>query len=162
MEAGDLPNFHEVHPYLYRGGQPTPEGLKKLKGMGVSTIIDLRNMPEQIYDERSEAHALGMKYINLPMGNHRPSKDLIKVFLDETDRAKKAGSSAPVFVHCHHGADRTGCLIGIWRVTRDDYSFDAAYREMRKYYFKPRFTILSDTVRDCAKPAATPARAVNH
>ncbi len=24
----DLPNFHEVHPFLYRSGEPTEAGLK--------------------------------------------------------------------------------------------------------------------------------------
>jgi protein tyrosine/serine phosphatase len=53
----------------------------------------------------------------------------------------------PVFVHCAHGSDRTGCMVGIWRVSEDGYSYDQAYKEMRKYYFGPQFTNLSQAVK---------------
>jgi hypothetical protein len=31
----DLPNFHMVHPFLYRGGEPSKKGLQQLKEKGV-------------------------------------------------------------------------------------------------------------------------------
>src|SRR5581483_10170084 len=37
-----LPNFGEVTPNLFRGGQPGADGLKALKKMGVSIIVDMR------------------------------------------------------------------------------------------------------------------------
>src|SRR5262249_22794778 len=57
----DLPNFHEVHPFLYRSGEPTEAGLKKLKEMGVKTLIDLRAPSERAFDEKEAAKELGLK-----------------------------------------------------------------------------------------------------
>jgi DNA-binding ferritin-like protein (Dps family) len=41
-------------------------------------------------------------------------------------------------------------MIGIWRVMRDGYDYDTAYKEMRKYWFTPKFTNLSGAVRTAA------------
>jgi protein tyrosine/serine phosphatase len=51
-----------------------------------------------------------------------------------------------VFVHCAHGSDRTGCMVGIWRVSRDQWTYPQAYKEMRKCYFGPQFKELSHAV----------------
>jgi protein tyrosine/serine phosphatase len=153
----DLPNFHQVHPFLYRGGEPTKEGLKKIKEMGVTTIFDLRNPGEKAYDEKESAKELGLHYVSMPMNSKAPTPKQIKRMMDEIDRAKDkvadANAGAPpgaVFVHCAHGSDRTGCMIGIWRVKRDGYDYDTAYQEMRKYWFTPKFTNLSGAVRTAA------------
>lgn len=150
QQTGDLPNFHEVHPYLYRGGEPTKAGLRKLKEMGVATIIDLRGSPEQVYNEEREAKVLGMKTINLPMSSQAPTKKQVETFLCQVESAAKGQNGGAVFVHCAHGSDRTGCMVGIWRVTHENWSYDQAYREMRKYYFTPKFTKLSGSVRNHA------------
>lgn len=144
----DLPNFHQVHPYLYRGGEPTSQGLKELKEKGIKTIIDLRAQTPMSRQERAEAKTLGLDYINLPMSDKAPTDKQVKTFIDTTRLARD--NSAPVFVHCAHGSDRTGCLIGIWRVTEDNYSYDQAYKEMRKYWFGPKFVNLSQAVKNRA------------
>ena len=38
----ELPNFHQINPQLYRGGQPQDGGLRRLKELGVKTIVNLR------------------------------------------------------------------------------------------------------------------------
>ncbi len=157
----DLPNFHQVHPFLYRSGEPTKEGLKKIKEMGITTIFDLRNPGEMAYSEKESAKELGLKYISMPMNSKAPTPKQIKRMMDEVDHAKgSAASNATqskdaVLVHCAHGSDRTGCMIGIWRVKRDGYDYDTAYQEMRKYWFTPKFINLSGAVRtaaDSSKP----------
>lgn len=151
----ELPNFHEVHPYLYRGGQPTEKGLEKLHKMGVSTVIDLRAPSEMPIDESRLARKLGLHYINLVMDSHAPTEMQVKKLLHTIDSAKsksEAGDkNSSVFVHCAHGSDRTGCMIGIWRVSRDGWDFPSTYKEMRKYYFGPKFTQLSGAVRHYSK-----------
>lgn len=147
----DLPNFHEVHPFLYRGGEPTREGLIQLQGMGIKTIIDLRNPGEKKFDEGAAAKELGMKYVAMPMNSEPPTTKQVKTMCE----AIKASESNPdkkgkVFVHCAHGSDRTGCMVGIWRVTADKWTYDEAYKEMRKYWFTPKFTKLSGAVHDYA------------
>lgn len=153
----DLPNFHEVHPFLYRSGAPSVAGLQDLKARGFKTIIDLRAPSERKFDEPAEAKQLGLKYINLVMSSQAPTPKQIQVFLQTVKSAQAHPENGPVLVHCAHGSDRTGCLVGIWRVKEDGWSYEEAYKEMRHYWFSPKFTNLSGTVRQFA----TSANAVN-
>ncbi|CAN5359752.1 hypothetical protein BH10CYA1_BH10CYA1_33400 [soil metagenome] len=172
--AGDVPtelpgllNFHEVHPYLYRGGGPTEKTMHDLKDKGIKTIIDLRapsegkpkasrtkeDDPIQPKEEKALADELGIKYINLTMDSHAPTKKQVHTFIDAAEKAEKGGG--PVFLHCAHGSDRTGCMIGIWRVTHENWDYDKTYQEMRKYFFTPKFTKLSSAVRQYADDQST-------
>ncbi len=151
----DLPNFHEVHPYLYRGGAPTEKGLSELKQIGVSTIIDLRAPSECRFNEKEVARKLGLTYLNLVMDSRAPTKRQIDQLLKTIDTARQEAAAGnkdrAVFVHCAHGSDRTGCMIGLWRVTEDGWDYPRAYKEMREYYFGPRYTQLSGTVENYAE-----------
>ncbi|CAN5412607.1 hypothetical protein BH11CYA1_BH11CYA1_41850 [soil metagenome] len=140
----DLPNFHCVHPYLYRGGEPTQKGLQQLQEKGMKTLIDLRATSPITKKEEATAHELGMKYINLPMSSKAPTEAQLSTYLEAVRTARE--KNEPVFLHCAHGSDRTGCLVGIWRVTEDGYSYPQAYTEMRKYWFGPQFKELSGAV----------------
>src|SRR5580658_9478449 len=42
VSAQDLPRFHQVHPYFWRGAAPSFSGLDQLKQLGVKTVVDLR------------------------------------------------------------------------------------------------------------------------
>ncbi len=144
-ETKDLPNFHQVHPYLYRGGEPSPKGMKQLSEMGVKTLIDLRAPTEAAHNEKKLAKELGMTYINLTMTAEAPTKKQVDTLLKTVDEARE--KNEPVLVHCAHGSDRTGCMIGIIRVTRDNWGFDDTYKEMRKYWFGTKYLKLKDAVK---------------
>jgi protein tyrosine/serine phosphatase len=138
-----LPNFHTVAPGIYRGAAPTPEGLQRLKVMGVRTIIDLRIAPREVHQEGVLARGMGFHWINLPMGSDPPTPREVSTLLGTLRRAPQQ----PVFVHCQHGADRTGCMIGIWRVTQQGWTYPQALAEMRRYGFQTRWVKLSAAVR---------------
>lgn len=144
----DLPNFHEVHPFLYRSGEPTRAGLSKLKEMGFKTLIDLRAPSEQKFDEKEAASELGLKYIRLVMTSAAPTKEQVDTMLAEIKKAQKDPTNEKVLVHCAHGSDRTGCMIGIWRVTQENWNYPDTYKEMRKYWFTPKFVKLSGAVKE--------------
>lgn len=144
-ETQDLPNFHKVTDYLYRGGEPTAAGMHQLQKMGVKTLIDLRAKTEAAHDEEALAKKLGMKYINMTMTSEAPTKQQVETLLATIDSAKE--KNEPVLVHCAHGSDRTGCMIGIWRVSRDNWSFDDTYKEMRKYWFGVKYDKLRNAVK---------------
>ncbi len=144
----DLPNFHSVHPFLYRGGEPTKVGLHQLQEKGIKTLIDLRASSAITKSEEATAHELGMKYINLPMSSKAPTEAQLATYIAAVREAKE--KNEPVFLHCAHGSDRTGCLVGIWRVTEDGYTYPQAYTEMRKYWFGPQFKELSGAVQKSA------------
>jgi protein tyrosine/serine phosphatase len=137
-----LPNFHTTVPGIYRGGAPTVQGLKRLKAMGVHTIIDLRIAPKTVRKEEILARSMGFQWINLPMGSDAPTPREVSTLLATLKRAPQQS----VYVHCQHGADRTGCMIGIWRVTQQGWSYPRAFAEMRRYGFNPRWTHLSNAV----------------
>ncbi|MFP4106753.1 MAG: hypothetical protein ACLFVU_11770 [Phycisphaerae bacterium] len=44
IEKEGVPNLHKVTPHIYRGGQRTPEGLRRLDEMGMETVINLRSL----------------------------------------------------------------------------------------------------------------------
>lgn len=146
----DLPNFHQVHPFLYRSGEPTEAGLRKLKEMGVKTVIDLRAPSEFPINEPKIAKELGLKYVNLVMTSKAPTEKQVNTMLKEIKKAQEKPEDGSVLVHCAHGSDRTGCMVGIWRVTQEGWSYEDAYKEMRKYWFTPKFTNLSGAVKERA------------
>ena len=43
VDRPGLPNLHKVSDTFYRGAQPTEEGFRELKTMGIKTIICLRS-----------------------------------------------------------------------------------------------------------------------
>ncbi len=139
----DLPNFHAVTPALFRGAAPTPEGLNALQKMGIKTVIDLRIAPKTVAKERTQLDRMGVHFINLPMSGEPPTEKQIQTLLATiADPAQQ-----PVFVHCQHGADRTGTMIGIYREHIAGWPYDKTYQEMLKYGFSPHWKKLSATVR---------------
>ena len=146
MASPDLPNFHPVAPGIWRGAAPTNAGLKQLKAMGVKTVIDLRIAPKTVKREGIYARSLGFRWINLPMGSDPPTPKEVSTLL----ATLKLAPSEPVFVHCQHGADRTGCMLGIYRVTQQGWTFAQAYKEMRQDGFDPRWTRLREAVQERA------------
>ena len=126
----ELPNFQKVSERLYRGAQPGAGGIKLLAEIGIDTIVNLRGENEQTRANRKEAEALGLRYYSIPMaGLSRPSDDQVKRVLAIIN----APDSGTVFVHCKHGADRTGTVIACYRISRQGYTAEQARAEARKY-----------------------------
>lgn len=149
-----IPNFAVVAPGIYRGGAPTAEGLKALRAMGVRMVLDLRIEKKGQEAEAAQCKSLGLDRIRIRMGREAPTKKQVDEFLATVDRA----SSIPVFIHCQHGADRTGAMVGIYRVVRQGWDYTRAREEMRKYGFKPWLDELEDSVRGRARRSGTAVR----
>ena len=49
----------------------------------------------------------------------------------------KSPSQGKVFVHCAHGKDRTGLMLGVYRLQSGDHSKDEVASEMKSYRYKP-------------------------
>ncbi len=131
QDAAGVPNFHQVAPNIYRGGQPTDQGWNSLAKLGVKTVIDLRRENEHsAQDEKKAVTAAGMRYVNVPMnGVVAPSDRSVAKVLSILD----SSSSAPVFVHCRRGADRTGTVIACYRIKYDHWQNDKALNEAKSY-----------------------------
>src|ERR1051326_8139141 len=70
----EIPNFATVTPGIYRGAAPTGAGLKRLKEMGVRTVIDLRIERRGQKEEAQETQALGFERLRIPLGREAPTK----------------------------------------------------------------------------------------
>lgn len=145
--AADLPNFHAVAPGIWRGAAPSAVGLKELKAMGIDTVVDLRIAPKTVKKEHALVTSLGMSWLNLPMSGDPPTQKQVTTLMALLRQAPQR----KIFVHCQHGADRTGCMIGIYRVSEQSWLFDRTFAEMRKYGFNPHWTKLKDAVSSRAR-----------
>lgn len=122
-----IKNFHPVADGIYRGGRPSRQGLRALSKLGFKTVLSFRWRKAPIAVERTHVEELGMRFINIPLNYWSlPNQEQIDEFLAIIDDSR----NYPIFVHCFHGADRTGLLMAIYRVNRCGWSFDEAYREM--------------------------------
>ena len=143
----DLPNFAVVAPGIYRGAAPTAKGLEELKKLGVVHVIDLRIENKGQDDEAAAAKRLGLQRTRIRMGREAPTDKQVKDFMAIIRQAK----TKPVFVHCQHGADRTGAMIGIYRASDCGWKFDDIWKEMRRFGFKTYLAELKDSVRKRSK-----------
>lgn len=140
VNSQDLPNFHVVDSYFYRGAAPSFAGMDQLKRLGIRTVIDLRRTPVMIEAERSYLKRIGVEYVSIPMGNWVPSVQKQQLFIDIMTRASQDSAKAPVFLHCAHGSDRTGFLTAMWRVQHDHWSiFQAAAEMLHRGFFIHKF-----------------------
>lgn len=125
----ELPNFHRVGDRLYRGGQPKPGGYARLARLGVKTVVNLRDDDEHARAEGEEARAEGLRYFNVPLGRlGRPSDAEVERVLRLID----APQNQPVFVHCRRGADRTGVVVAVYRMTHDGWTAERALEEANR------------------------------
>jgi protein tyrosine phosphatase (PTP) superfamily phosphohydrolase (DUF442 family) len=145
LVSGAISNFEVVSQNLWRGAQPSHKAIEKLAQSGVKTIVDLRYAGGGCEDEAAVAEQYGIKYINIPFGFENPSLKNVAKFL----AIVSTPANQPVFVHCRQGADRTGTVVGIFRILHDHWSFSQAYDEMRLHHFKPWLSQLKSLVARC-------------
>jgi len=144
-----LTNFSKVSEGIYRGARPPKyESIIKLAfNYDVKTILNLqggdwggrigKHFPwlepgEELKIRKREerwAQNIGLDYFNIPMDsiNHVSEKadrdiDAILEFLHDK-------SNHPVYIHCEHGADRTGLIIALYRVKYENVPVKKAYDE---------------------------------
>jgi protein tyrosine/serine phosphatase len=122
--------------------------------MGVKTVINLRDDDDRAQEEEREARALGLRYFNVPVSRAgRPSEGRIKELMALID----APGNQPVFVHCKRGADRTGAIIAVYRITHDGWTGEQALAEAEAFgmgfWQRGKRDFIKDYYRDHAAPA---------
>ncbi len=132
-----VPNLHQIGPGVWRSGQPrTPEAWAYLQSIGIKRVVKL-NFRDEGSDE--EATRLGIQVFYLPI---QPHGDLASVFeLPDADYIQQAllvmSYENGVLVHCTHGEDRTGLVVGLYRVNIQNLNRSDAWLEMIKNHFHP-------------------------
>lgn len=116
-----VPNLSQVDAGVWRGGEPTAAGWAWLWSQGVSNVVMLDEWCES---KGAPGHGMVVKYLPVTMLEQmatRPKDDVVR----EAVRQLTPGT----FVHCLHGNDRTGLVVGCYRL-KQGWSKDKAWREM--------------------------------
>ncbi|MCI5052567.1 MAG: tyrosine-protein phosphatase [Simkaniaceae bacterium] len=122
-----LPNFSVVDDgILFRGGQPTEEGVSQLVDKGVKTLVILRT---DFDDDYYEKFINTLRVIHIPFNPFRPKEKILVDFL----KVMQERAYHPVYVHCFHGADRTGTLVAAYRVVIQGWAKEDAIAEMKRF-----------------------------
>ncbi len=141
-------NFGQMDDRFYRGAQPKEKDYKALAELGIKTIIDLREDPEEY--SKSAVESLGMNYVNIPMiAKKYPTPEATETFLQTVNDP----ATGKFFVHCAGGRHRTGAMGAVYRFQFYNWDFEQVYKEMKQYDFYTRWGhgAFKDFVKDYAQ-----------
>jgi tyrosine-protein phosphatase SIW14 len=127
-----IPNLAQVEAGVWRGGQPDFEGWQYLKSLGIKRDLKLNTIREA-----SDALAIsnGMEIIYLPINLEQMT--IGKPDPDKLNAAIAAIKPDGTYIHCERGQDRTGLIVGAYRVKIEQWTKENAYQEMLTHGFHP-------------------------
>jgi tyrosine-protein phosphatase SIW14 len=136
-----LHNFHRVSDQLYRGAQPDRDGFLELEKLGIKTIVNLRLSSS----DRKLVEGTSLVPVDIPAEPWDLEEADIVAFL----RVVADPARAPIFVHCSHGADRTGAMTAVYRIVVQGWDKEEAIREMThgEFGYHTLWDNLPETVR---------------
>ena len=141
-----LYNFGSVEPgQIYRSAQPSPLFLRWLvRRHDVRTLINLRGRTQGF--ESAFAAREGLRLYSFDMSATRPPGEAeVARFL----ALLRDPDNYPLLVHCRNGVDRTGYMLGIYRLEVDGWSAARATREMNRFWqFEPLNALPQRVVRE--------------
>ena len=133
-----VPNRFKVSDDLYRSAQPTPDGLLAIKKLGVRTVIDLRDF----HNDRAAAKQADLLDDELSIQTWH----ITNVGGRHGDAAAGRSAGRAYRIHCHHGSDRTGVMVAMYRVLHQHWTTHQALPEMTGggYGFHPLWQNIID------------------
>jgi protein tyrosine phosphatase (PTP) superfamily phosphohydrolase (DUF442 family) len=143
--VAEVPNFAEVTPRLYRGGQPGIQGIVALKQMGMDIVVDMRGGHNR--KEQAELEKRGMRYVSIPWHCPLPRDKPFARFLELIEQ----NSKKKIFVHCRLGDDRTGMAVAAYRMAEEGWSAEEAMKEMKRFGFTRAHHAICPTLAHYAK-----------
>jgi protein-tyrosine phosphatase len=126
-------NRSQITAHLFLGSQYNLLGLKKLKALGVTAIVNMRT-----HNDYSDAEHEGIKYLHLPtVDNTPPPLDVLLKGADFIDDEIK--NNGVVYVHCRQGLGR-GPTMAMAYLIKTGLTFEDAYAMIKKVrvFINPR------------------------
>lgn len=132
-------NFDTTVSGNYRGARIVSRAqLDSMKRVyGIATVVNLAKdaLPKKGESEVQWTRELGIAYVPLYLGTQPPARK-------DWERVRGLLKGGRVYIHCAHGADRTGALVAKFRTEVEGVSPAEAYREARRFGFKPWLSAL--------------------
>jgi protein tyrosine/serine phosphatase len=113
--------MYKVDDGVYRSEQPDKEQFRALEKYGIKEILNLR------YWHSDNRHAKGTNLTmhRIKMNAHNANDfDVVSALRIIKNRKD------PILIHCHHGSDRTGLIVAMYRITFHNISKEDAINEM--------------------------------
>jgi protein tyrosine phosphatase (PTP) superfamily phosphohydrolase (DUF442 family) len=147
VDFAGLHNVIRVSEKIYSGGVPEGDaGFQALKKLGIKTILTVDGAKPEV----DKAKALGMRYVHLPFGYDScptPTANAIAKAVKDLP--------GPVYIHCHHGKNRSPVAAAVAAKALDGISDDEAESLLVRAGAGKNYTGLYNDVRNYKAP--TPA-----
>jgi len=147
-------NQEEIAPGVWRSNQPSPARLRKLKTLGIRTILNLRGedtFSHYLFESETCAE-LGIEMVDIKIYARSlvPRERFMELFAI-FDRIQK-----PFLLHCKSGADRAGLASALWLLDQEDASIEDARKmlSLRYMHLKNTKTGLMDHILDAFEAEA--------
>lgn len=138
---GPIPNLAVVEPgSIWRGGQPTIEGWRQLKALGVTNVIKLNTESE---GSDAEAKRLGMRVVYVPITTWQQTFGPVSPQL----RIGVTNIVPHTFIHCEFGKNRTGTEIILYRI-QHGWTKERAVKEANSLGWGSSLPALKEFVED--------------
>jgi protein tyrosine/serine phosphatase len=116
---------------LFRCAQPDTLGFQTLEALGVKVVVKLNDTKEFPDTLERELYHGEISFLDLPRLFEVPPKDKLTGIVELIHDYLAQGKS--VLVHCTHGIDRTGLVIGAYRIIHQNWSMDEVLAERKAY-----------------------------
>lgn len=121
-------NLHRVGAQGWRSAQPAPRHLRRVRRLGVKTVVNLRGAaglaPERM--EIATCRALGLAYREVKLR----SRDAPKAETIAEVAALLDDIAYPALFHCKAGADRAGLMSALYLLLRENADVATAKRQL--------------------------------
>ncbi len=146
VDFAGLHNVIRVSEKIYSGGVPEGEvGFQGLKKLGIKTIVTVDGAKPEV----ARAKALGMRYVHLPFGYDScpaPTANAIAKAVKDLP--------GPIYIHCHHGKNRSPVAAALAAKALDGISDDEAVRLLERAGAGKNYTGLYRDARSYKAPTA--------
>jgi len=114
--------MHKVDEGIYRSSQPDALQFKELEKLGFSEVLNLRMLRS---DKRKAKDTSLILHHKRMMAETLCKNDLLRALRVIKNRKGK------ILIHCHHGSDRTGAVVAMYRIVFQNWTKESAIDEMK-------------------------------